>query len=115
MAQRLDDDRAYMDLICGGCRLAIDFILAASLVTHTSILAGHAVRDLRRCMECGVKHIDVASDVRRTAYGAPHETVENEGTQYSPGDFLRQFAVVIATCLGMALLAHVLVAVVGGY
>jgi hypothetical protein len=64
-------------------------------------------------MECGVEHIDVASHARPTAYGAAHEPVEDEGTQYSPGDFLRQFAVVIAICLGMALIAHVLVAIVG--
>lgn len=66
-------------------------------------------------MECGVEHIDVASDAQPTAYGATHEPVEDEGTQYSPGDFLRQFAVVIAICLGIALLAHVLVTIVGEY
>ena len=66
-------------------------------------------------MECGVEHIDVASDARPTAYGAADRPVENEGTQYSPADFLRQFAVVMALCLGMALLAHVLVTIVGEY
>ena len=64
-------------------------------------------------MECGVEHIDVASDARPTAYGAAHEPVEDAGTRYSPGDFLRQFAVVITICLGMALLAHVLVTILG--
>jgi hypothetical protein len=66
-------------------------------------------------MECGVEHIDVGSDVRPTAYGAAHEPVDNEGTRYPPGDFLRQFAAIIAICLGMALLAHVLVTIAGGY
>ena len=66
-------------------------------------------------MECGVERINLASDPRPTAYGAAHEPVENEGRRYSPGDFLRQFAVVIAICLGMAVLAHVLVTIAGDY
>lgn len=50
-----------------------------------------------------------------TAFGLAQEPVEASGTQYTPGDFLRQFGAVIAICLGLALLANVLVAIVGEY
>ena len=62
-----------------------------------------------------MEHIDVASDARPTAYGAALEPVENAGTQYSLADFLRQFAAVIAICLGTAVLAHILVTISGQY
>jgi GMP synthase-like glutamine amidotransferase len=57
-------------------------------------------------MECGVENTD-------TAFGAAQDRVEESATQYAPADFLRQFGAVIAICLGMALLAHVLVWMVG--
>jgi len=41
--------------------------------------------------------------------------VQDSVTQYSPGDFLRHFGTVIAVCLGLALLAHILVMFVGHY
>ncbi len=50
-----------------------------------------------------------------TAFGEAAQPVEESGTQYSPADFLRGFGAVIAICLGLALLAHVLVTVVGVY
>ena len=50
-----------------------------------------------------------------TAFGQAQEPVEVPGTQYAPGDFLRQFGAVIAICLGLALLANVLVTIVGEY
>jgi hypothetical protein len=50
----------------------------------------------------------------QTAYGAVREPAEETRDQYSPGDFLRRFASVIAICLGLALLAHVLMAMAGG-
>ena len=50
-----------------------------------------------------------------TAFGQVQEPIEVSGTQYSSGDFLRQFGAIIAVCLGLALLASVLVAIVGEY
>jgi hypothetical protein len=35
--------------------------------------------------------------------------------QYTPGDFLRELSTVLATCLGLALLAQLLVAIAGQY
>ena len=60
------------------------------------------------CMECGVETTD-------TAFGEAQAPVQESGTAYSPGDFLRQFGAVIAICLGLALLAQVLVTIVGEY
>jgi hypothetical protein len=58
-------------------------------------------------MEVGVDQIEIASVARE------HESVR--GTEYAPGDFLRQFGAVVAICLGLAALAHVLVVIVGAY
>ena len=98
-----------MDFIYGCRRQGIDFIAAASLVLGRAELSGHAAsRDLSSCMECSVEDID-------TAFGHVQETDEASGAEYAPRDFLRQFGAVIAICLGLALLAHVLVTVVGEY
>jgi hypothetical protein len=59
-------------------------------------------------MECSVQNI-------KTAFGHVQEPVAEPGTDYAPRDFLRQFGAVIAVCLGLALLAHVLVMIVGTY
>ena len=59
-------------------------------------------------MECSVENTD-------TAFGQVQEPIEVSGTQYSSGDFLQQFGAIIAVCLGLALLASVLVAIVGEY
>jgi len=59
-------------------------------------------------MGCSVENTD-------TAFGQVQEPVEEPGTHYTPGDFLRQFGAIIAICLGLALLANVLVAIVGQY
>ena len=51
-----------------------------------------------------------------TAFGTVPETTDDRDARcYAPRDFLRQFGSVIAVCLGLALLAHVLVALVGVY
>ncbi|MGC1412058.1 MAG: hypothetical protein WA864_24290 [Acetobacteraceae bacterium] len=50
-----------------------------------------------------------------TALGKVDGPVQNSVTQYSSGDFLRHFGTVIAVCLGLALLAHILVMFVGQY
>ncbi|HEY6440691.1 MAG TPA: hypothetical protein VIY55_11780 [Acetobacteraceae bacterium] len=50
-----------------------------------------------------------------TALRKVDEPVQDSVTQYSAGDFLRHFGTVIATCLGLALIARILVAFVGQY
>ena len=50
-----------------------------------------------------------------TAFGHAQEADEASGAQYAPRDFLRQFGAVIVICLGLALLAHVLLTLVGEY
>ncbi len=77
--------------------------------------SGRPACDLHLCLECGVEHIEIASDARPTAYGAAYQPVQEDSRQYSPADFLRKFATVIAVCLGMALLAHVIVTIAGQY
>jgi hypothetical protein len=59
-------------------------------------------------MECSVRNTE-------TAFGQAQEPVAEPGTDYAPRDFLRQFGAVIAICLGLALLAHALVMIVGTY
>ena len=59
-------------------------------------------------MECGVETTD-------TAFGEVQAPVQESRTTHSPGEFLRQFGAVIAVCLGLALLAQALVAIVGVY
>lgn len=50
-----------------------------------------------------------------TELGKVDGPVQDSVTQYPPGDFLRHFGTVIATCLGLALLARILVTFVGQY
>jgi hypothetical protein len=64
-------------------------------------------------MECIVAELDtehvaapaIFTEAQRPD-GAPHE-------ELTPGNFLRQLGTVIAICLGLATLAHVLVFLVG--
>ncbi len=65
-------------------------------------------------MECDVEHRDVASVGPSRAFPEAQESFQEPVTRYSPGDFLRQFAAVVGICLGLALMAHVLVMFVGG-
>jgi hypothetical protein len=74
-----------------------------------------ALGGLRLCMEYDVEHSDIASVAPSRAFTEAPEPFQAPVTRYSPGDFLRQFAAVIAICLGLALMAHVLVMFVGGY
>ena len=62
-----------------------------------------------------MEHSDIASVQPLRAFTEAHEPFQEPVTRYSPADFLRQFAVVIAICLGLALMAHVVVALVGEY
>ena len=59
-------------------------------------------------------------DKIETAFGALprardelHRPAQDAPAQYTPGDFLNQVGIVIAVCLGLALLAQVLVMIVG--
>ena len=49
-------------------------------------------------------------DVRSSAFGGDYEAQQEPETTFTPGDFLRQTAAIISICLGLALLAHVLIA-----
>lgn len=49
-------------------------------------------------------------DMRSSAFGGVYETDQQPETSFTPGDFLRQTAAIIAICLGLSLLAHVLIA-----
>jgi hypothetical protein len=69
---------------------------------------------LIEAMECDV------SDVRHSSYGSPHPRdtevplgIEERNTYPTPGEIIGQIARVIAVCLGLGLLARVLVAFTG--
>jgi hypothetical protein len=49
-------------------------------------------------------------DVQSNAFGCVHETDREPESSFTPGEFLRQTAAIISICLGLALLAHVLIA-----
>jgi hypothetical protein len=49
-------------------------------------------------------------DAQSSAFGGVDDTDQKPATSFTPGDFLRQTAAIIAICLGLALLAHVLIA-----
>ena len=44
-----------------------------------------------------------------------HQPAQDARAQYTPGEFLKQAGLVIAVCLGLAMLAQVLVMIVGEY
>ena len=44
-----------------------------------------------------------------------HQPAQDARAQYTPGEFLKQAGMVIAVCLGLAMLAQVLVMIVGEY
>jgi hypothetical protein len=49
-------------------------------------------------------------DVQSSAFGGVYETDQEPETSFTPGEFLRQTAAIISICLGLALLAHVVIA-----
>jgi len=49
-------------------------------------------------------------DVQSRAFGGAYETNQKLESSFTPGDFLRRTAAIISICLGVALLAHVLIA-----
>jgi hypothetical protein len=66
-------------------------------------------------MECGVDKIETTFGVLPRAIEELHEPAQEARAQYTPGDFLKQSGMVIAVCLGLAMLARVLVMIVGEY
>ncbi len=49
-------------------------------------------------------------DARSSAFGGVYDTDRKPETSFTPGEFLRQTMAIIAICLGLALLAHALIA-----
>lgn len=66
-------------------------------------------------MECGVDKIENAFGALQRARDELYEPAQDARTRYTPGDFLKQAGMVIAVCLGLAMLAQVLVMIVGEY
>ena len=64
---------------------------------------------------CGVDKTNTAFGALSRALDEEHPPAQDERAQYAPGEFLRQAGLVIAICLGLAMLAQVLVMVVGEY
>jgi hypothetical protein len=101
---------------CGAKTKCAEKHRAASLLTRVKRI-GQDVHCAARAFawECGVEHIEIASDARQRAFAEADEPVQGTGAQYSPGDFLKQAGLVVAVCLGLAMLARVLVMVIGEY
>lgn len=66
-------------------------------------------------MECGVDKIETAFGALPRALDELHEPAQDVRAQYTPGNFLKQAGMVIAVCLGLAMLAQILVMMVGEY
>ena len=66
-------------------------------------------------MECGVDKFETAFGALPRALDELHEPAQDAPAQYTPGDFLKQAGMVIVVCLGLAMLAQVLVMMVGEY
>ena len=57
--------------------------------------------------------IDTAFGAVPRALDEEQPSAQHDRAQYTPGEFLKQAGLVIAVCLGLAMLAQVLVAMVG--
>jgi hypothetical protein len=64
---------------------------------------------------CGVDKIDTAFGALPRSFDEAHQPAQDDRARYTPGEFLKQAGLVIAVCLGLAMLAQVLVMVVGEY
>ena len=104
----------YMRFICPDCRCGIDFIGRLTLLMFPSYREARFARPNVR-KERSVDNIDAFSRAPLHARDAVPKSDREIGRQYSPGDFFRQFGKVIAICLGLALVARVLVALSGSY
>ena len=59
--------------------------------------------------------IDTAFGALPRAPDEAHQPAQDARAQYTPGEFLKQAGLVIAVCLGLAMLAQVVVMIVGEY
>ena len=66
-------------------------------------------------MECGVNKIQTTLGALPRARDELNEPAQNTPTQYPPLEFLKQAGMVIVVCLGLAMIAQVLVMSVGEY
>jgi hypothetical protein len=66
-------------------------------------------------MECGVDKFETAFGALPRPTDELHEPAQDAPAQYTPGEFLKQAGMVIAVCLGLAMLAQVVVMIVGEY
>ncbi len=64
-------------------------------------------------MERGVEHIDTQARESLRALADLPDSAQELDRHYSPRDFFRRFGAVIAICLGLALIANVLVTLTG--
>ena len=64
-------------------------------------------------MECVVAELDTVHASQPAVFTKADQPIRQPHGEYTPGDFLRQFGTVIAICLGLATLAHLLVFMVG--
>ena len=63
-------------------------------------------------MECILAKVDTVHATPPAIFTAD-QPIQEAHEEYTPGDFLRQFGSVIAICLGLATLAHLVVFMVG--
>ncbi len=66
-------------------------------------------------MGCGVDKIDTAFGALPRAVDEAHQPAQDARVEYTPGEFLKNAGTVIAVCLGLAVLAQLLVRIVGAY
>jgi hypothetical protein len=66
-------------------------------------------------MECGVDKIETAFGALPRAPDELHQPIQDAPAQYTPGEFLKQAGMVIAVCLALAMLAQVVVMIIGEY
>ena len=66
-------------------------------------------------MECGVDKIDTAFRALPRAPDDLHQRVQDTPAKYMPGGFLKEAGIIIAVSLGLAMLAQVVVMIVGEY
>jgi hypothetical protein len=63
-------------------------------------------------MECVVAEVHTVH-ATPAAFKKVDRPIQESHEEYTPGDFLQQFSTVVAICLGLAALAHLVVFMVG--
>jgi hypothetical protein len=64
-------------------------------------------------MECIVEDIDTVHTVRPVTFEETDQPIQAQNETYTPVDFFRQSGTVIAICLGLAMVAQLLVPMIG--